>query len=403
MEINNPINSMGKSVKNDLVKFLRDMIRIPSLSGKEGKVIKRMQQEMIKIGYDEVWIDPFGNLIGRLGSGNRIMAIDGHCDTVGIGNPDTWEIDPFEGEQKNNIIYGRGASDQKSGLASAIYAGKILKEIGIPKNITLYVVASVLEEDFEGLCWQYILGEKKFVPEMVLLTEPTDLNIKIGQKGRLEIKVKTRGISSHGSAPEHGENAIYKMAPIINNIQQLNPKLRTDSILGKGTLTITDIRSTAPSLCAVADSATIHLDRRLTHGETLDTACDEIANLNAIKTAQAEISVPEYKIKSYTGLTIPVKAYYPVWMMDKKHPLVQNAKKVYESQFKKKADIGVWAFSTNGVATKGIYNIPTIGFGPGKEEHAHTPADQVEIGSLVEAMMFYTSFVLHFGDTRKIE
>ena len=401
--MNKKIEEMVEYLKTDLVRFLRDMIKIPSLSGKEEKIIKRIQQEMIKIGYDEVWIDPFGNLIGRLGSGNRVIAIDGHCDTVGVGNPDTWKIDPFEGDQKNNIIYGRGASDQKSGLASAIYAGRILKEIGIPKNITIYIVASVLEEDFEGLCWQYILDENKFVPDMVLLTEPTDLNLKIGQRGRLEIKVKTRGISSHGSAPEHGENAIYKMIPIIRDIEQLNTKLRCDSVMGKGTITVSDIRSTAPSLCAVADSATIHLDRRLTAKETQDTACDEIANLNSVKTAQAELSVPEHEIKSYTGLTASVKTYYPVWMMDKNHPLVQTAAKVYQSQFIKEAEIGVWAFSTNGVVTKGIHNIPTIGFGPGKEEHAHTPDDQVDIGSLVKAMIFYTAFVLHFGTVRSVE
>ena len=280
---------------------------------------------MQKIGYQKVRIDPLGNLLGIMGSGNRIIALDGHCDTVGVGNPDTWEIDPFKGDYHDNIIYGRGASDQKGGLASAIYAGKILEEIGIPDNISLLVAASVLEEDFEGLCWQYILDEDKIRPEAVLLTEPSNLEIKIGQRGRMEMKVKTRGISCHGSAPERGENAIYKIAPIIRDIEQLNKKLHSKSILGKGTITATDIMSTAPSLCAVADSAALHLDRRLTEGETMDSSVNEILKLPSVKAVDAVVTVPEYNIKSYTGLVYPVKAYYPMWLMEETHPLVRSA------------------------------------------------------------------------------
>ena len=189
------IAQIAESLKEDVVKFLREIIAIPSMSGKEEVVIQRIKKEMEKIGYHNIRIDPLGNLLGIIGSGNRIIALDGHCDTVGVGNPDTWEFDPFKGEYHDNIIYGRGASDQKGGLASAIYAGRVLKEIGIPDNISLLVTASVLEEDFEGLCWQYILDEDTIKPEAVVLTEPSNREIRIGQRGRMEMKVKTRGIS----------------------------------------------------------------------------------------------------------------------------------------------------------------------------------------------------------------
>lgn len=391
------ISQVAESLKVDVVKFLREIIAIPSMCGKEEAVVQRIKEEMQKIGYHKVWIDPMGNLLGIMGSGDRIIALDGHCDTVGVGNQDTWGFDPFKGNYRDNTIYGRGACDQKGGLASAIYAGKILKEIGIPDSISFLVVASVLEEDFEGLSWQYILIEDKIVPEAVLLTEPSNLKIKIGQRGRMEIKIKTQGISCHGSSPDRGENAIYKIAPIILDIEELNKKLYSQSILGKGTVTITEVRSSAPSLCAVADIATLHLDRRLTEGESMDSSLREISNLASVKVSKAQVTVPEYIIKSHTGLVYSLKAHYPMWLMEKRHSLVQTAEKACQNQFSQRADIGVWDFSTNGVETKGVFDIPTIGFGPGKEKFAHTPIDQVSVNDLIKAMEFYTAFVLEWG------
>ena len=391
------VNQLAEALRGDLITFLREIIAIPSLNGKEKNVILRMKEEMEKLGYDRVWIDPLGNLLGQIGTGPRLIALDGHCDTVGVGNPETWEIDPFKGDYRNNIIYGRGASDQKGGLASAIYTAKILEETGIPDDISLLVTASVLEEDYEGLCWQYILKETGIKPEAVLLTEPSDLQIKTGQRGRMEMKVKTRGVSCHGSAPERGENAIYKITPIIEDINRLHNKLHSPSLLGKGTVVVTDVRSSAPSLCAVPDSAVLHLDRRLTEGETLESCVEEIAVLPSVKTAGAEITVPEYIVESYTGLKYPTRAYFPMWLMERTHPVVQVAERVYRNQFSQEPEVGVWGFSTNGVATKGGFDIPTIGFGPGKEEFAHTPYDQIHEDDLIKALEFYAAFILELG------
>jgi putative selenium metabolism hydrolase len=395
------IAKIAKSLKGELVNFLRDIIAIPSFSGNEEEVIKRIKAEMKQIGYKQIRVDPLGNLLGTIGTGKRIAALDGHCDTVGVGNRDNWEFDPFKGDYKDGIIYGRGASDQKGGLAAAVYAGKVLKEIGIPDDISFMTVASVLEEDYEGFCWYYILEEDKIKPEVVLLTEPSNLGIKIGQRGRMEIKVETKGISCHGSAPERGENAIYKIAPVIRDIEQLNDRLKVKEILGKGTVTVTDVRSTAPSLCAVADSAVIHLDRRLSKGETLETSLNEIEVLASVQAVEAKVIVPEYNIKSYTGLVRPIKPYYPMWMMERDDALVKAAEKAYREQFSGKGDVGVWQFSTNGVVTKGVFDIPTIGFGPGQEEFAHTPYDRIADEELVKAVEFYAAFVLEFGKTSK--
>ena len=389
--MNTEIASSAKALTDDIVQFLRDIISIPSTCGNEKPVLTRIKQEMEKIGYEKIWFDPMGNLFGQIGSGNRIIAFDGHCDTVEVGNPDNWQVDPFKGDCQKGIIYGRGASDQKGGLASALYAGKTLKDLGTPEDLSFIVAASVLEEDFEGLSWKYIIEEDKIIPQAVILTEPSNMTIKIGQRGRMEMKLKAKGVSCHGSTPELGENAIYKMTPVIQDIERLNRELSSESELGKGSIVVTDIRSSAPSLCAVPDSATIHMDRRVTVGENLETSLQEISTLESVKEIQATIDVPEYTIKSYTGYTAQAKAYVPMWLMDRSHPLVKTAEKAYKLQFNKDAEVGTWKFSTNGVATKGMFDIPTIGFGPGKEEHAHSPDDQIKIEDLVDAVSFYAA------------
>jgi len=391
------IRQMAEAVKQDLFAFTRQLIATPSFSGKEGGVIQYLKMEMVKSGYERVWVDDFGNLLGIIGTGERLIALDGHCDTVGIGNPESWLWDPFLGNHQDGIIYGRGAADQKGGLAAALFAGKIVKEIGLPANTSLLVVASVLEEDAEGLCWKYIIEEDKIKPHAMLLTEPSSLGIMIGQRGRMEIKIQTTGISCHGSAPEQGDNAIYKILPIIQEIEELNNTLSSTSMLGKGTIAVTDIRSSAPSLCAIPDNAIIHLDRRLSEGETLETVQEELSKLPAVQKSAARITVPENTIQTYTRLKYPVKAYYPLWLMNSTHPLVQTAVSAYQNQFAEKAGLGVWQFSTNGVATRGVFNIPTIGFGPGSEKYAHTSMDQVNENDLVKALEFYVAFIYEWS------
>jgi putative selenium metabolism hydrolase len=313
-----------------------------------------------------------------------------------VGNADLWERDPFSGEIKDGILYGRGSCDQKGGLACAVYAAKILKEVGIPEDLSLWVIASIQEEDMEGMAWKYIVEEDGFRPDAVLITEPTNLNIYRGHRGRTEIKVKTEGISCHGSAPERGDNAIYKMAPIISDIENLNRRLKDDSFLGKGTITISDIRSTSPSLCAVSDSSTIHLDRRLTAGETIDSALEEIRSLPTVKEAAAKVWANKYETPSYTGKEYAMESYCPTWVMEEKHPILQKAVRTYKNLFDSQPKIDKWTFSTNGVGTMGRYGIPTFGFGPGNEVLAHAPNEFIPLDHLTKAVAFYAQFVRDF-------
>ncbi len=387
---------------DDIVRFLRDLIAIPSESGSERAVVARIADEMTRAGFDEVTIDGLGNVLGRIGRGRTVVAIDGHVDTVGVGLRSAWQVDPYAGAVADGIVYGRGASDQKGGVAAAVHGARMIKELGLGDDVTVWVTGTVMEEDCDGLCWQYLLGERVLQPDVVVITEATDLAVYRGHRGRMEIEVRTDGRSCHGSAPERGVNAVYRMAPIIADIERLDRELAegADPFLGRGSVTISEVRSTSPSLCAVADSSTIHLDRRLTRGETLDSAVEQIRALESVRRAGATVSVLDYARAAYTGLVYPTRKYYPTWVLAEDHPAVRAAVRSAGTVLGRAPAVGRWVFSTNGIATAGMFGIPTVGFGPGNEIHAHTPADQCPIADLTRAAQFYALFPRVFADTR---
>jgi len=319
------INEKAAASLVECKEFLKDIIAIRSVSAEEAAVIDRIQQEMIRVGFDEVKTDGFGNVMGRVGHGPRQIAFDAHIDTVDVGNPELWKTKPFEPVELDGVIYGRGASDQKAGMAAMVYAARVIKELGLAPEFSVWMVGSVQEEDCDGLCWQYILREKVLDPEVVVLTEPTNLNIYRGHRGRMELEVETSGLSCHGSDPTRGDNAVTKMGPIIAEIDELNKRLPDKPFLGKGTVAISHIRSTSPSLCAVADSCTIHLDRRLTVDENADTAVAEILALPSAKAAGAKVRVLDYDVPSWKGTKYPTKKFYPTWVLDEQHQAVQSA------------------------------------------------------------------------------
>ncbi|NBI05993.1 YgeY family selenium metabolism-linked hydrolase [Senegalia massiliensis] len=383
------IFELAKKYEQDMSTFLRKMISHPSESCNEKEVIHTIKEEMEKVGFDKVEIDPMGNVLGYIGHGKHVIAMDAHIDTVGVGDESAWEFDPFEGMEDDEVVGGRGASDQEGGMASMVYAGKIIKDLGLEDDYTLIVTGTVQEEDCDGLCWQYIIEESKIKPEFVVITEPTSLNIYRGHRGRMEIKVTTKGLSCHGSAPERGENAIFKMAPILNELKALHENLHYDEFLGKGTLTVSEIFFSSPSRCAVADGCTISIDRRLTDGETWQGAIQEIKNLPAVKAANAEVELYKYDRPSWTGLVYPTESYFPSWVLEEDHPACQTLVDGYRELFKEEPLVDKWTFSTNAVSIMGRYGIPCIGFGPGHEDQAHAPNEKTWKNELVKCAALY--------------
>jgi len=385
------INELAKKYEPDMVRFLRDMIRLPSESCQERAVVERIKEEMEKVGFDLVTIDPMGNIAGHIGHGKHLIAFDAHVDTVGVGNRDNWNYDPYEGSEDEETVVGRGASDQEGGMAAMVYAAKIIKDLGLEGDYTLVMTGTVQEEDCDGLCWQYIVRELRLEPEFVVSTEPTDGGIYRGQRGRMEIRVKVSGVSAHGSAPERGDNAIFKMGPILAGLQELHGRFAADPFLGKGSLTVSEIFFTSPSRCAVADSCTISVDRRLTAGEDSEMALEQIRDLPAVKAAGAEVSLYRYDKPSYTGFVYPTDCYFPSWVLPEDHTVTKSAVETYTSLFNEEPRVDKWTFSTNGVAISGIFGIPCIGFGPGKESQAHAPNEKTWKADLVRCAAFYAA------------
>ncbi len=383
----------AEETSEKLIKFLMDIVSIKSLSGQEKEVINRIADEMMSLGYDEVKIDGFGNVIGRIGSGSKIIAIDGHVDTVDLGDINQWKVThPLKPAIVNGRLYGRGTADQKGGFACAVYGGWLLKEKGLLDDFTLFVVGSVQEEECDGLCWRWIIEKEGIKPDVVILTEPTSLRIYRGQRGRAELYAETFGVSAHGSTPHLGVNAIYKMCHIIPKIEELNESLKPQGGLAKGTICVTQIFSESPSANAVPDRCRITLDRRLTFGEDEKLVIDQLKELSK----ELNVGIYEYDRPTWKGTLYPVKKYYPTWIVDESHIAVKTAKKVYKSLFNKEPVDGFWKFSTNGVSICGVHKIPCVGFGPGNEEQAHAPDEYVEIEQLPKACAFYALFPLYY-------
>ncbi len=395
------INALAEAYLPEMSAFLRDMIRLPSESCQEAAVVRRIRQEMETVGFDRVEVDPMGNILGYLGSGSTTIALDAHIDTVGVGNPENWTFDPYEGYETDTEIGGRGASDQAGGMASMVYAGKIIKEMGLDGDYTLVVVGSVQEEDCDGLCWQYIIKESGLTPAFVVSTEPTDGGIYRGQRGRMEIRVAVRGVSAHGSAPERGDNAIFKMGRILGELEALHGRLQSDPFLGKGSLTVSEIFFTSPSRCAVADGCTISIDRRLTAGEDMEQAMAQIRQLPAVKAAAGEVTMYRYERPSYTGLVYPTDCFFPAWVLAEDHPVTQTAVRTYRHLFAAEPRVDKWTFSTNGVSIMGRFGIPVIGFGPGKEAQAHAPDERTWKADLVRCAAFYAAMPLTYLNGRQ--
>ncbi len=397
--MHNAIVEKAAHYLDDCKQFLKDIIAIKSLSSEEGAVVERIAEEMRKVGFDEVKIDGFGNVLGRVGNGPRVIAMDAHIDTVDVGDPELWATDPFGPVEKDGIIYGRGASDQKGGMAGMVYGARIMKDLDLLDGFSVWVVGSIQEEDCDGLCWQYIIKEKVLDPEVVVITEPTNLNLYRGHRGRMEMEVETNGLSCHGSDPTRGDNAVTKMADIIKDIDALNKRLEPTPFLGKGTVAVTHIRSVSPSLCAVPDISVIHLDRRLTEGEDEALAVSQIENLPSVKAAGAKVRVLTYDTPSYKGTVYPTRKFYPTWTLSEDHKAVRAGIAAGEIALGRKPVVDKWVFSTNGVATAGMFNIPTIGFGPANEVYAHAPTDQIPVEHLEKVMAFYAAFVKTYAET----
>ncbi|MEL6524875.1 MAG: YgeY family selenium metabolism-linked hydrolase [Chloroflexota bacterium] len=383
------IRELVETYRADMLDFFREIVAIPSTDSDIGAVGQRVEAELHKLNYDAVWWDKMGCIVGRIGDENADIHLlyDSHLDTVGVGDPDEWDWHPFEGKEEDGILYARGACDEKASTPGMLYGLAIARDLGlIPNNMAVYYFGNIEEVNEGGAANAFVMTEG-IRPDYVVVGEPTNMRLARGQKGRVEYQIKATGKSAHAASNHLGDNALYKVLPIIEQIKTLAEDLPTDGFLGDAKMTVTSVEVHAGSRNVVPGAVTVYVDRRLTAGED---AYEELAKLQALVADNPDISItiPEFDEPSYTGFIFPLEMVYPTWVYADDHPFVEACKQISEL-LSLPIETTKWDFSTNGIYWAGKAKIPTIGFGPGEEQYAHTVLDQVKLEDVVQATVWY--------------
>ncbi len=385
------IKEYVKAQEDEVVQFLKDFIAIESVTYNEGNAIQFLAGKMKEFGFDEVRVDPVGNVVGRVGSGKTVLMYDSHIDTVELGDPADWGMDPLKAEmEEGKVLRGRGAVDDKGCLTGITFAGKALKALGLDKDFTLWVSGSISEEDVEGSCVKAMLEENPDIkPDFVLVAESSNNRVIRGHKGRALIKITVPGKCAHASTAWRGDNALVKALPIMDKVDKFQDFVE-DPFLGKGSIEVTMVDCKAPSLNTIPGEAVITCDRRISCGETIDELLKEASQFyEGIDGVTAAIDTE--KVKTYTGYDITCVDYFPSWVMPEDHPLIQAGVETFTELFDKAPVVDKWEFCTNATHMCGRLGIPAIGYGPGDDSLCHSTQDKVPVDELMDAICFYAS------------
>lgn len=374
--------------------LLSKMVQVPGFSGREKERCELIVKLCREAGFDEVYIDGLGSVVGRVGNGPKKLAFDAHIDTVEIGDRSQWKFDPHSGEIKDGLVHGLGTSDQLGGAASMIAAGRMLKELGYDGEFSVCFTFTVMEEDCDGLAWIYLIEKEGLKPDYIVSSEPTACRLFRGQRGRMEIEILLKGVSSHGSIPEKGDSAAYKAARAALAIDKLNKELQPDedNFLGKGSVTVSQMETSGPSQCSVPDKARIYLDRRLTWGEDAELAISQVKKYvtAAMGEEPEKVYMPYYTKRGYKNTDFGQELYFPTWKIAEDHELVTASRHAFRELYGQDLIPGPCTYSTNAVSFCGRYHIPTVIMGPGDVEVCHKPNESTRVDDLVICSAFYT-------------
>lgn len=379
----------------ELIQLAQQLIQIKSVTGQEKELAGFIKDYMLEAGYDEAVIDEAGNVIGVIrGQGKFKLLFDAHIDTVGPGDEAQWTYHPFAGEIAGGKLYGRGAADMKGALAAMLYAGaRIARRQERPAG-DIYISGTVSEEIAEGQCFELVLDRVQ--PDLVIIGEASELNLKIGQRGRAEILVKSKGKSAHSSNPELAVNAAEHLVDVIRALR--NVELGQDPLLGDAIMVLTDMISHPyPGQSVIPFEAACTYDRRLLVGETeegvlarLQEIIAQVKEENPNLNASVQIAAEEHN--TYTGYRFHNKRFFPAWKLPEDHPYVLKAMEALRVSGHD-PQISAYRFCTNGSASMGKRGIPTMGFGPGQENHAHIVDEFIDLDELAKAMKGYEALM----------
>ncbi len=375
--------------QNELVGLLQKLIRIQSLSGQEKAVAGLIASAMRELGFDEVRIDDNGSVIGlvRGARPGPMLLLDAHCDTVGVSPGVSWQHEPFGAEVVGNRLYGRGASDMKGALAAMIHAAAAVDRSRLAGAVA--VSATVMEEVMEGVSLAAVMDALD--PDFVIIGEATDLNLNIGGRGRAEIKLEALGKPAHSSSPHLGVNAVHRMIPAIQAIEQLS--LGHDPLLGPSIMALTDIISEPyPGNSVIPSRCRVTYDRRLLPGETESSVLDGLRQLPEL--ADIDVRLAQGQHATYTGAMLEAVKFFPAWKLPPEHSLVQKALAGLRT-VGQNPQLGAYRFCTNAAYSAGRAGVPTIGFGPGTEARAHIVDEFIELEELFAAARGYAALIPH--------
>ena len=370
------------------VAFAQDLIRIPSLPGEEGELVRRVVAEMEALGYDDVWTDELGNVVGVVqgGSGASVM-LSAHLDMVAAGDHDEWEYPPFDGVIADGHLHGRGAMDIKGPLALQTHVGAAMKGIAAGDVI----VAHPVYEERGGWGMDHLTRpDGGLRPAAVIIGESTNGDVAIGHRGRAEIEITVRGVAGHASAPERARNALDALPAILAGVDDLARRQERDSVLGPASVVATGVDATPASLNVVPDRATVTLDWRILPTDTEETLLARVRGAIQPKLDEAgdwgtaECRLATERQRAYTGAEEERSILSPGFLMDPAHPVVQAAAQAVGTRSAQGVEDGParvrpWTFATDGGWTCGVRGIPTIGFAPGLERHAHTNTERLNL------------------------
>ena len=384
------LNQRVAELSGDMITFFREIVAIPSMDSDIGPVGQRIGQEMTQLGFDRVYTDRYGSIVGKIGDGPRILLYDSHIDTVGIGEREAWQWDPFVGKVEDGNLYARGALDEKGSTPGMVYGMALARELGLLDGYTLYYLGNI-EEWCDGVGCNAFVEWEDVRPDFVVIGEPTNMQVYRGHKGRLELEVRCRGVSAHAASNYMGDNAIYKMVPFIRNLEAMDVNLPVDAFLGQGRITVTRVESVSPSDNAVPEACSIFIDRRVTFGETREGIIEGIRAQIPEETRE-DFLIQElvYDTPSHTGAVFVYNKFFPAWAVEEEHPLIQAGVETVKQLWQKEMPASKWDFSTNGNYWCGKAGIPCVGFAPGNEIYAHAMDEHVPLADVVEATKFYT-------------
>jgi succinyl-diaminopimelate desuccinylase len=386
---------LWKRVKEDrgnLIAFAQKLVRTPSLSGQEGEVASLIRSEMEHLGYDEVWVDEAGNVVGYLpgGKGPSLM-LNGHMDHVDSGDPARWAYPPFGGEIHDGDLWGRGTVDMKGGLAAMVYAGGVVKKSGIIPPGDLYV-SGVVQEEVGGLGARHL--SRTLPVARAIVGESSGNHLRRGHRGRLELRAHFEGRSVHASMPYLGINPHLSMARFVENLDHL--AMATDPVYGPSTVAPTCVSSEPHSTNVTPSALHLVLDWRNIPGESTEEVAAKLEALlkqSLARGCEGGIEVSDRNLVTYTGMEMKYPDAFPSYTTAADHPWLLAAQKTLAEALQREVEVGTWRFATDGghFAAAGS---TVIGFGPGNDAVVHTVEERLPINELVESAVGYAALGL---------